>query len=197
MTGRVLELNQNHARCELSDGRIVWVSLDSILQGAPAADRSAPPVSDCVVGADRVQRRSPFLGRLDALDVFVVLFGLVVGGVTKATLMNESPYGHGVVAGVGLGCLALKRRFVPTKQVRWDHAERPLRAETTARGIGGAICLALGMVLLPISGLAFAGLLVREVLMLDGAGVVWLLPSGLLVAVAVFLLRFARRVGGE
>jgi hypothetical protein len=122
--------------------------------------------------------------RFDALDILAFVIGVFSGGILTALY---SPKGtHVVGGGLGFGWLALR--------VKRAHEKR---THTTTRGIGGAICLALSAVLLPISGLATLIMVVREVAVRDGRGVSWLLVSGIVLTASIFMWRFARKVGNE
>lgn len=129
--------------------------------------------------------------RFDAIDII-----LVVGVFAGALVLKVGGFpGYTVPAFIivgGPGALALRQQLFPKHGPSVTPVQPPV---TTSRGVLGAICLALGMVFAPISGLVLAIFIVREVAVRDGKGLDVLLLSAVAFAASVAVLRFAFRVG--
>jgi hypothetical protein len=129
-------------------------------------------------------------GALDAWDVLSFLVG-AIGGIVLVALATGS--GRYAAAGVtmGWGGVDLRRRFFPKPP---PELRAPERTETTGRGVLGAICFGIGIMVAPLSGLVFLVTFVREIVALDGKWLWIVVSSGAVFATTAAMLRFAFRV---
>jgi hypothetical protein len=129
-------------------------------------------------------------GALDAWDVLSFLVG-AIGGIVVVVLTTGS--GRYAAAGVtlGWGGVDLRRRFFPKAP---PELRAPERTETTGRGVLGAICFGIGIMVAPLSGLIFLVTFVREIIALDGKWSWIVVSSGAVFATTAAMLRFAFRV---
>ena len=128
--------------------------------------------------------------RFDAIDIILVV--VVFVGALALKLAGFAQYMIPAFIAFGGGALVLRQRLFPKQGPSIAPLQPPV---TTPRSVFGAICLALGMVFAPLSGLVLAVFVVREVALRDGKGLDVLLLSLVVFAVSVAMLRFAFRVG--
>ena len=128
--------------------------------------------------------------RLDALDIIFFVVGAVAGGLLAAFVVPAgapSSFPGIFILGAGFGAIKLRTLVHPKVMPEFYEEAVPY---ATGRSMAAAACLALGMVLAPLSALVVACLAVSTIFHPSVKGILWLAVAALALFIGVKLFRF-------